>query len=152
MPQDNMNLLGIEKTMKTFKTKTFPNIEFVAGTANKKALKAAFLEVRGNVKSLSEENHTKKLSFLGTQIRWTAEKFLKLNSELYLSHIIMVKDIPESFEDTGKTFTKFEITVFPKRETSIEELTDSLNELSKYIYESNIKYNNLFEFKRKGTK
>lgn len=140
-----MQLKGRPKKAIEFKINDYPNIQFIAGTEDRETLKGCYLEIKGQFKSLSNNGHVRNISKLTTHLKWSVEKYLNDNKSLFKEHIIINKDLSDSYEETGNSYTKFEFTIFPKRKTSKEELTQALNELSNLIYDRNIKDNKSFE-------
>ena len=83
----------------------------------------------------------------------TIDKFL---SNSFLSkNYLLTQNVADTFEVTGFSFSTFEFTFFPKRETTIKELTNELNQMIKVLYTNNIENNlditfhkNLYKGKR----
>ena len=87
---------------------------------------------------------------LKKKVEGTIDRYLKNN--FFHSRYISNESVADSFIETGKSFTSFEFTFYPKKETNKEELLNTINELTELIYKENIESNSTMKFKPHGRK
>jgi hypothetical protein len=126
-----------------FKIKPFEKIQFKSGSMDCNTYKSCFIEMKGYFESLTED-HKKNMFQLKKKVNGTIDRYVKNN--FFHSRYISIEFVSESFVETGKSFTSFEFTLFPKRETNKEELTNTINELTELIYKENIESNTTMKF------
>lgn len=124
-----------ERTIKRFKTREYPNIQVEAGTMDRQALKACYLELKGTFET-DNEDKMKTINRVCKDISRTIER--SINTDFFRKEFIMVKDISESFVFTGRSYTKLELTFFMKHPTNFDEVSVELNQLMEHIWNENI--------------
>ena len=137
-----------------FKLDEYPEIQFKGGSADRESLKGCYLEIRGCLESKMDD-HNKNIFRFKKKLSDTVERFL---SDSFLSpRYLRTENISDSFQYTGFSFSQFEFTFFPKKQTDKQELTEELNRLIGEIYNQNIKDNpdlvfhkNLYKGQRGG--
>lgn len=133
----------VVKRTQEFHIKDYPKINFVAGTMDRTTYKGCFLEVKGHFKS-KMENHTTMMRKVLNQLKHGIER--NMDKEFFSENFITTTNISDSFSATGSSFTTLEFTLFPKKKTDKNELTNKLNEICGKIYEEVIVDNTYMEF------
>jgi len=126
-----------------FKLNQYPNIQFEAGSEDRRSLKGCYLVVKGCLESL-DENHKTNMFRFKKGMNGTISRFL--NNNLFSTNYIQTESISDSFQMTGFSFSSFEFTFFPKKKLSVDEITNNLNLLVDNIYNEQIKENKIMKF------
>jgi hypothetical protein len=126
-----------------FKLNQYPNIQFEAGSEDRRSLKGCYLVVKGCLESL-DENHKSNIFKFKKGMNGVVSRFL--NNNLFSTNYIQTESISDSFQMTGFSFSTFEFTFFPKKKLSVDEITDNLNLLVDNIYNEQIKENKIMKF------
>jgi len=126
-----------------FKLNQYPNIQFEAGSEDRRSLKGCYLVVKGCLESL-DENHKTNMFRFKKGMNGTISRFL--NNNLFSTNYIQTESISDSFQMTGFSFSTFEFTFFPKKKLSVSEITNNLNLLVDNIYNEQIKENKALKF------
>lgn len=127
----------------TFKIKEFEKIQFSSGAINRLTYKSCYLEMKGYLQSLTD-NHKKNMFQLKKKVEGTIDRYLKNN--FFHNRYISIEFVSDTFVETGKSFTTFEFTFYPKKQTNKEELLNTINELTELIYKENIESNTTMKF------
>jgi hypothetical protein len=126
-----------------FKLNQYPNIQFEAGSEDRRSLKGCYLVVKGCLESL-DENHKSNIFKFKKGMNGVVSRFL--NNNLFSTNYIQTESISDSFQMTGFSFSTFEFTFFPKKKLSVDEITNNLNLLVDNIYNEQIKENKILKF------
>ena len=126
-----------------FKLNQYPNIQFEAGSEDRRSLKGCYLVVKGCMESL-DENHKSNIFKFKKGMNGVVSRFL--NNNLFSTNYIQTESISDSFQMTGFSFSSFEFTFFPKKKLSVSEITNNLNLLVDNIYNEQIKENKIMKF------
>ena len=126
-----------------FKLNQYPNIQFEAGSEDRRSLKGCYLVVKGCLESL-DENHKSNIFKFKKGMNGVVSRFL--NNNLFSTNYIQTESISDSFQMTGFSFSTFEFTFFPKKKLSVDEITTNLNVLIEDIYNEQIKQNKELKF------
>ena len=126
-----------------FKLEEYPEIQFKAGTMDRESLKGCYLELKGCLES-KVDDHNKNMFRFKKKLSGTVDRFL--SDSLLSKNYLRTENISDSFNYTGFSFSTFEFTFFPKRNTNTTELTEELNKLVKLLYSTNIENNSEFVF------
>ena len=124
----------------------YPNIVFYGGTEDKNKLKSCFLEIKGTFQT-DVEDKMRTINGICKKISQTVNSVL--NKDLFREEFLLNKDIPDSFVNTGKSFTKLEYTFFTIRPTTYEELKRELNTISNYVWNNNIQDSDKMKFNKR---
>ena len=126
-----------------FKLNQYPNIQFEAGSEDRRSLKGCYLVIKGCMESL-DENHKSNIFKFKKGMNGVVSRFL--NNNLFSTNYIQTESISDSFQMTGFSFSTFEFTFFPKKKLSVDEITNNLNLLVDNIYNEQIKENKIMKF------
>jgi hypothetical protein len=126
-----------------FKLNQYPNIQFEAGSEDRRSLKGCYLVIKGCMESL-DENHKSNIFKFKKGMNGVVSRFL--NNNLFSTNYIQTESISDSFQMTGFSFSSFEFTFFPKKKLSVDEITNNLNLLVEDIYNEQIKENKIMKF------
>jgi len=126
-----------------FKVNQYPNIQFEAGSEDRRSLKGCYLVIKGCMERL-DENHKTNIFKFKKGMNGVVSRFL--NNNLFSTNYIQTESISDSFQMTGFSFSSFEFTFFPKKKLSVSEITNSLNLLVDDIYNEQIKENKALKF------
>jgi hypothetical protein len=129
-----------------FKLDQFPDIQFESGSMDRESLKGCYFVLKGCLESLNDE-HKKNMFQFRKKVSGTISRFL--SDSLYSDKFIQTESVSESFEYTGFSFTTFEYTMFPKKETTLQEIKSDMNKLANLIYQEQIKDNSKLKFYKK---
>jgi len=132
-----------KKVAINFKVNQYPNIQFEAGSEDRRSLKGCYLVIKGCMESL-DENHKTNIFKFKKGMNGVVSRFL--NNNLFSTNYIQTESISDSFQMTGFSFSTFEFTFFPKTKLSVSEITKSLNLLVDDIYNEQIKENKALKF------
>ena len=127
-----------------FNIKQFEKIQFISGSADRLTYQSCYLQMKGYFESLTDR-HKKNMFQLKKKVEGTIDRYLKNN--FFHSRYISIELVSDTFVETGKSFTTFEFTFYPKKETNKEELVNNINELTELIYKENIESNSTMKFK-----
>ena len=72
-----------------------------------------------------------------------------MDKDLFREEFILNKNIADTFVKTGKSYTKLEYTLFPKRPTTFKEIETELNKISKKIWTNDIQDTDRIKFHKK---
>ena len=128
----------------SFRLKPYEKIQFSSGSADRLTYQSCYLQMKGYFESLTDK-HKKNMFQLKKKVEGTIDRYLKNN--FFHSRYISIEFVADTFVETGKSFTTFEFTFFPKKETNKEELLNNINELTELIYKENIETNSTMKFK-----
>jgi transcriptional/translational regulatory protein YebC/TACO1 len=134
---------GIEKRTQEFIIKDYDKINFISGTMDRSTYKGCFLEIKGHFSSKTG-NHDLMMRKVLNQIRYGIER--NMDKEFFMDNFLSINEVSNSFTQTGSSFTKLEFTLFPKKKTDKNELTNKLNEICEKIYDEIIINNDYMEF------
>lgn len=126
-----------------FKLNQYPDIQFEAGSEDRRSLKGCYLVIKGCMESL-DENHKTNIFKFKKGMNGVVSRFL--NNNLFSTNYIQTESISDSFQMTGFSFSTFEFTFFPKKKLSVDEITTNLNVLIEDIYNEQIKQNKSLKF------
>jgi len=141
-----IDVMRADRRAISFQLKDYPNINFNAGSENRRPLKACFLEITGTFET-EEENKKLAINNVCKQISQTV--YNTLDKKLFRDEFICTKDISDSFVYTGKSYTKLEYTFFLRREMDNNDLIKELNKISHAIWLNNIQDGPKMKFHKK---
>ena len=126
-----------------FKVNQYPDIQFEAGSADRRSLKGCYLVIKGCMESL-DDNHKTNIFKFKKGMNGVVSRFL--NNNQFSTNYLQTESISDSFQVTGFSFSTFEFTFFPKKKLSVDEITTNLNVLIEDIYNEQIKENKVLKF------
>ena len=132
-----------KKTAIGFKVNQYPNIQFEAGSEDRRSLKGCYLVIKGCIESL-DDNHKTNIFKFKKGMNGVVSRFL--NNNQFSTNYLQTESISDSFQVTGFSFSTFEFTFFPKKKLSVDEITTNLNVLIEDIYNEQIKENKVLKF------
>jgi hypothetical protein len=136
---------GIEKRTQEFHIKDYDEINFKSGTMDRSTYRGCFLEIKGHFSSKTG-NHDLMMRKVLNQLKHGVER--NMDKEFFIDKFITTTEVSNSFSATGSSFTKLEFTLFPKKKTDKNELTNKLNEICEKIYDEIIINNDYMEFNK----
>lgn len=138
--------MNLDRLFRSITIEEYPNIFFEAGTIDKTKLKSCYIEIKGTFE-VEGEDRLKSFNRVCRNISQTISSVM--DKDLFREEFILNKNIANSFVNTGKSFTKLEYTLFPKRPTTFKEIEIELNKISKRVWTNDIQDTDRIKFHKK---